>query len=92
MHCHAAYGARQVTQDLASGGRDVPLRHRRARRPSERPPGQSRRAVDIGTSTDIITLSEGDAWENARRAAVLVGGPMAKRGSPIAPELGDMGR
>jgi hypothetical protein len=30
--------------------------------------------------------------ENARRAAVLVGGPIAKHGSPIAPELGDMGR
>ena len=24
--------------------------------------------------------------------AVLVGGPIAKHGSPIAPELGDMGR
>jgi hypothetical protein len=26
------------------------------------------------------------------RTAVLVGGPIAKHGSPIAPELGDMGR
>jgi len=32
------------------------------------------------------------ARENARRPDVLVGGPIAKHGSPIAPELGDMGR
>ncbi len=30
----AAYGARQVRQDLATGGRDVRLHHRRASRPS----------------------------------------------------------
>src|SRR5712691_12775660 len=31
-------------------------------------------------------------WQPARVPAVLVGGPIARHSSPIAPELGDMGR
>ncbi len=48
---YAAYGACRVRQDLATGGQDVRLHHRRAPGPRRRPPGHSRSAesaADIG--------------------------------------------
>ena len=50
-------------------------------------PGQrSSVAADGHNSLHVIPVKRDEL------TAVLVGGPIARHGSPIAPELGDMGR
>src|SRR2546423_466964 len=57
-----------------------------------RPANQTPRAKPGGPRGPTSRSVTAGVKENARSPAVLVGGPIAQDGSPMAPELGDMGR
>jgi hypothetical protein len=84
----AAYGARQFSQDLATGGRDVRSHHRRAHglggdfRPSHAAPSRRRASGHVDRQhhaewrgTSGRTLAEPPIWRQARAAGIAASAP-----------------